>query len=60
MAKNDVKKVFLLCLEEADDAIPVMTFWQFLKRDRLHGVFSDHPDRLKTSNVLAVYTATVL
>ncbi|MBD1881339.1 MULTISPECIES: hypothetical protein [unclassified Coleofasciculus] len=30
------------------------------QRDRLHGVFSDHPDRLKTSNVLAVYTATVL
>jgi hypothetical protein len=40
MTENDVKKGSLLCLEEADDAIPVMVFWQFLKRDRLRGVLS--------------------
>jgi hypothetical protein len=40
MTKNDVKKVSLLSPEEADDAIPIMAFWQFLKRDRLRGVLS--------------------
>jgi hypothetical protein len=40
MTKNDFKKVSLLCPEEADDAILIMVCWQFLKRDRLHGVLS--------------------